>query len=161
MPKFPYMPLHIQYMKIRTAGLISEESAKFGMTRKRADGSPRAHQGVDLAIDPGFRVYAVDNGVVEYVDNSKTGYGKQICIKLDSGLFVFYAHLDRIDVKAGQKVKGGQQLGLTGSSGNASGMNTIARGSHLHFEVRSVARPGVGLSGRLDPLPYLTLTKYL
>lgn len=157
--KFPSMPLHSQHMKIRTAGLLSEKSATFGMTRVRADGTPRAHQGIDLAIDPGYRVYAVDNGSVAYVENSRTGYGKQICLKLDSGLFAFYAHLGRIDVVAGQQVTAGQQIGLSGSSGNAAGMNTEEQGSHLHFEVRTSVRPGVGLGGRIDPLPLLTLTK--
>ena len=65
--KFPAMPLHPQHMKIRTAGLLSEKSATFGMTRVRADGTPKAHQGVDLAIGHGYRVYAVDNGTVAYV----------------------------------------------------------------------------------------------
>jgi murein DD-endopeptidase MepM/ murein hydrolase activator NlpD len=159
--KFPFMPLHPKHMKIRTAGLLSEKSAKFGMTRVRADGTPRAHQGVDLAIDPGYRVYAVDSGIVVYTENIRTGYGKQVCIKLNSGIYVFYAHLSRIDVVTGQKISAGQQIGLSGSSGNAAGMNNIKQGSHLHFEVRTISRPGLGLIGRVDPLPYLTLTSEL
>lgn len=157
--KFPVMPLHQDYMEIRSAGLRSKESAKFGMVRKKADGTPRAHQGIDLAIPPGYRTYAVDSGTVAFVENSASGYGKQVCIKLDTGLYVFYAHLSRVDVAAGQRVEPGQQIGLTGCTGNAAGMDTVAKGSHLHFEVRTIAKPGLGLVGRLDPLDYIVLTE--
>lgn len=154
------MPLHAEHMKIRTVGLLSEKSACFGMVRVRPDGSPKPHQGIDLAIDTGYRVYAVDDGVVEYVENSRVGYGKQICIKLGCGkLYAFYAHLNRIDVQTGQHVKAGDQIGLSGCTGNASNMTSEDKGSHLHFEVRTEARPGMGLCGRIDPLPMLTLTR--
>ena len=36
--------------RLRTAGLASVNSAKFGMTRRKADGTPRAHQGIDYEI---------------------------------------------------------------------------------------------------------------
>lgn len=157
--KFPCMPLHPQHMKLRTAGLASEKSATFGMVRRRADGTPRAHQGIDLAIDNGYRCYAVDDGTVAFVADSPSGYGKQVCLALDSGLFVFYAHLSRIDVKQGQQVKAGDVIGLTGSTGNAAGMTNEAHGSHLHFEVRERAQCGLGLAGRLDPLAFVTLTR--
>ena len=63
--------------------------------------------------------------------------------------------LDRIDVKPGQKVSAGTQLGLSGDTGNARGMATIPKGAHLHFEVRTIQNPGLGLGGRIDPEPYI------
>lgn len=160
MSKFPVQPLHKDYMVLRTAGLASVNSAKFGLVRRNKDGTPRSHQGIDLAIATGYRCYAVDNGKIVSVTktDSTTGYGNTITIKLDNGLFAFYAHLSRIDVATGQAVKAGDVIGLTGCSGNARGMSTIAKGSHLHFEVRTEQSPGLGLGGRLDPLAYVTLT---
>ena len=49
--KFPTTPLKRGYCKLRTVGLASVKSATFGMVRRNADGSPRAHQGVDLTAD--------------------------------------------------------------------------------------------------------------
>lgn len=157
--KFLHQPLHPKHMKLRTAGLASEESAKFGMVRRRPNGKPRAHQGIDLAVDNGYRCYAVDDGTVAFAADIPNGYGKQVCLALSSGLFAFYAHLSRIDVKQGQAVKAGDVIGLTGSTGNAAGMMNEAGGSHLHFEVRDRAQCGLGLAGRLDPLAFVTLTR--
>ena len=72
-----------------------------------------------------------------------------------NGKFAFYAHLDRIDVKPGQKVSAGTQLGLSGDTGNAKGMATIPKGAHLHFEIRTIQNPGLGLGGRIDPEPFI------
>lgn len=110
------------------------------------NGGTRAHQGIDIRTD-GKVAVMIDRG----------GYGKQVCIDIGGGLFAFYAHLSRIDVKQGDQVKAGQQLGLSGDTGNANGMNTMAKGSHLHFEVRTKAFAGTGLGNRLNPLDYFEL----
>jgi len=86
------------------------------------------------------------------------GYGFTITIKLDgSGLFAFYAHLSEVAIKVGDKVTTGQVIAKTGSTGNAKGMDTIAKGGHLHFEVRMTQSVGLGLFGRLDPLKFVEL----
>lgn len=72
-----------------------------------------------------------------------------------NGKFAFYAHLDRIDVKIGQLVKAGTQIGLTGDTGNANGMTTEKKGGHLHFEIRTIQNPGLGLGGRINPEPFV------
>lgn len=169
--KFPMPPLKKGYLKLRTAGLSSVNAAKFGMVRRNPDGTPRAHQGVDLAVDNGYRCYAVDDGVVARVERGNDGYGWIVQIKLDDtydyndangkpqcGLvWAFYAHLSDIKVSVGQAVKAGDVISLTGSSGNARGMTSAARGAHLHFEVRTVERAGLGLAGRVDPLQFFDL----
>lgn len=162
--QFKHPPLKRGLNVLRSAGLASSNSAKFGMVRKNKDGSPRAHQGVDLAIPIGFRCYAVDDATVFETNNSDTGgYGKWVILKLfnspDDCRYVFYAHLDVIHVHTGQKVKAGDVIGLTGHSGNARGMTSIARGGHLHFETRKIARPGKGLEGRTDPLRFFKIDK--
>mgnify|MGYP004511301471 CR=1 FL=1 len=146
---------------LRTAGLRSVEGARFGMTRLNPDGSLRAHQGIDLATDEGFRVYAVEDGQIVATAMGTTGYGFTVTLKMATnnglnGKFAFYSHLDRIDVKPGQFVKAGDVLGISGDTGNAKGMTTIAKGGHLHFEVRTVQLPGLGLAGRENPEPYIT-----
>ncbi|HYN54411.1 MAG TPA: M23 family metallopeptidase [Methylotenera sp.] len=143
--------------KLRTAGLASVKSAKFGMVRKNADGSPRAHQGIDLLANKGVAVYAVGNGTIVGINMGLDGYGYTITLKLKDGLFAFYAHLSELLVKVGDKVTENQWIGKTGSTGNAKGMETIARGGHLHFEIRSQQSVGLGLSGRFDPLDYVEL----
>ena len=160
MNKFTHNPL--KTCKLRTHGLASVKGAMFGMTRKNPNGTPRAHQGIDLATPEGYRVYAVENGTIVGTNQAFDGYGFTITLKLETtdelnGKFAFYSHCDRVDVKVGQKVKAGEQIGLSGDTGNAKGMTTIEKGGHLHFELRTKQSLGKGLEGRLDPLPYITL----
>jgi murein DD-endopeptidase MepM/ murein hydrolase activator NlpD len=160
MAKFSTQPVHPDYMKLRTALLASINSAKFGMVR---NGGTRAHQGIDIKLENGYRCYAVEDATVVNVNTvNNNGYGLTVTLKLDKlndgkQLYVFYAHLSDIRVKVGDKVEAGHVIGLSGCTGNAKGMNTIEKGSHLHFEVRTVASAGVGLAGRLNPLDYVTL----
>lgn len=144
---------------LRTAGLASVNSAKFGLVRKNANGTPRAHQGVDLVAAKGEKVFAVGNGTVVGINMGLDGYGYTITIKLEGVgvLFAFYAHLSEILVKVGEKVTATQWIAKTGSTGNAKGMDTIQKGGHLHFEIRTRQSVGLGLSGRLDPLDYIEL----
>lgn len=160
--KFTHPPL--KTCKLRTAGLRSVRGAMFGMTRTNPNGTPRAHQGIDLATDKGYRLYAVENGQVVATALGSTGYGFTVTIRLDCpdkkalhGRFAFYAHLDRIDVRPGQIVKAGDQIGLSGDTGNAKGMDTVAEGGHLHFELRFKQICGLGLADRFDPLPFINL----
>lgn len=155
--KFKHQPL--LYPILRTARLASVESAKFGMVR---NGGTRAHQGIDLAVPVNYRVYAVEDGEVLMVRNEGS-HGMQIAIRMSTnndlnGLIAFYSHLNRMDVKVGDKVKAGQVIGLTGSTGNAVNMTTVKTGSHLHFEIRTTLWAGLGLQNRIDPLPYVSLT---
>ena len=141
-----------------------------------------AYKGIDLAANVGTDIYAVANGKVVSVNkgfNSTSGYGATLVLSVDvkdlpdrqrklyetaqpgnDQIYFFYAHLSRIDVLLNKDgvcfVEAGRVLGATGASGNASGMTTIGKGGHLHFEVRYKKDGlGKGLAGRLDPLPYL------
>ncbi len=55
-----------------------------------------------------------------------------------------YAHQSSLNVSTGQTVTGGQQIGLSGSTGNSTG-------PHLHFEVRT----GPSYGSDVDPVAYL------
>jgi len=154
--KFTHQP--VKYPILRTAGLASVRGATFGMVRNNGT---RPHQGVDLAINLNHRIYAVENGTVVSTNRQEV-HGQTLVIQLETnnelnGLFAFYSHLNRVDVKVGDKVKAGQIVGLTGNTGNAIRMTTIATGAHLHFELRTKAVAGLGLGNRIDPLPFIKL----
>ena len=159
--KFTHQP--VKYPKLRTHGLASARGAMFGMTR---NGGTRAHQGVDLALDKGFRCYAVENGTIVTTSTEFGGHGFVVIIQLNCpdklqlhNRFAFYSHLSRIDVKVGQKIKAGEQIGLSGDTGNAKGMTTIEKGGHLHFEIRRQRIAGIGLQNRIDARRFINLVK--
>lgn len=86
------------------------------------------HAGIDLANSSGTRINASRNGQVTFAGTKGT-YGKLIIIRHASGVETAYAHLSSINVKVGQSVTQGQQIGNMGSTGRSTG-------SHLHFEIR-------------------------
>jgi murein DD-endopeptidase MepM/ murein hydrolase activator NlpD len=124
----------------------------FGHVRKQKDGTPRAHQGWDLAAPVGTPVYSVAEGEVIAATGDEGDYGKSITIAfLNSGkwLFAFYGHLSEVLCRVGDPVYRGQQIAISGASGNASSLPSADH--HLHFEVRTAPAGKKGLSGRIDP----------
>lgn len=149
---------------LRTAGLRSKKSATFGMVRKNKDGTPRAHQGVDFAAEVGQEVYAVADGVIVGMNMADdNNYGLTLTLRFvdsdegtNSYLYAFYAHLNGFaGVWVGMPIRRGERVGYVGDSGNAKGMNTKAKGCHLHFEIRTEPNLPRGLAGRADPLNYI------
>jgi murein DD-endopeptidase MepM/ murein hydrolase activator NlpD len=88
----------------------------------------RFHSGVDFIAALGTPVAAAAAGRVTWV-GPRDGWGLLVAVAHDQGVRTLYAHLSRTDVRLGQRVAAGQQLGLVGASGEATG-------PHLHFEVR-------------------------
>jgi murein DD-endopeptidase MepM/ murein hydrolase activator NlpD len=85
------------------------------------------HPGIDIANDVGTPEVAADGGQVVFA-----GWGAYgIYVELDhgNGFHTIYAHMSVVLVKTGQVVGKGQELGLMGATGRASG-------PHLHFEIR-------------------------
>ncbi|KRA85020.1 peptidase [Streptomyces sp. Root66D1] len=101
------------------------------------------HTGVDFIASSGTTVRAVGAGTVVSAGWSGA-YGNEIVIQHADGNYSQYAHLSSLSVSAGQSVSGGQQIGLSGSTGNSTG-------PHLHFEIRT--SPNYGSD--VDPLAYL------
>jgi murein DD-endopeptidase MepM/ murein hydrolase activator NlpD len=101
------------------------------------------HDGIDIGMLRTLRLRAVSAGVVQRVGyaNGYAGYGKIVLLDLPGPYTALYAHLARVGVRPGQRVGGGQTLGLAGCSGNCSG-------THLHFEVRRGGTP-------VNPLRFL------
>ncbi|MFF5367315.1 peptidoglycan DD-metalloendopeptidase family protein [Streptomyces sp. NPDC013187] len=101
------------------------------------------HTGVDFVVPTGTSLKAVGAGTV--VSAGWGGaYGNQVVIKLDDGYYAQYAHLSQLSVSAGQTVTAGQQVGLSGATGNVTG-------PHLHFEIRTT--PDYGSD--VDPVAFL------
>ncbi|WP_329140081.1 M23 family metallopeptidase [Streptomyces sp. NBC_00670] len=101
------------------------------------------HTGTDFVVPTGTSVKAIANATV--VSAGWGGaYGNQVVLKLADGYYAQYAHLSQLSVSAGQTVTEGQQLGLSGATGNVTG-------PHLHFEIRTT--PDYGSD--VDPVAYL------
>ncbi|GAB2940213.1 MULTISPECIES: M23 family metallopeptidase [Streptomyces] len=105
--------------------------------------SSGSHTGVDFHAASGTPVHAVGAGTV--VEAGWGGaYGNNVVIKMNDGTFTQYGHLSSIGVSVGQTVTPGQQIGLSGATGNVTG-------PHLHFEARTTAEYG----SDIDPVAYL------
>lgn len=105
----------------------------FGLRVHPILGSVKKHNGIDFGGDYGTPVVAASAGVVIKRRWVK-GYGKVVYVNHGDGLQTRYAHLQRFNVKLGEKVYAGQRVGEVGSSGRATG-------PHLHFEARMHGRP--------------------
>jgi murein DD-endopeptidase MepM/ murein hydrolase activator NlpD len=88
----------------------------------------RAHLGVDYAAPTGTAVRSVGDGVVEFA-GVQNGFGNVVKVKHQNQTSTVYAHLSKINVRPGQVVSQGQNVGLVGMTGWATG-------PHLHFEYR-------------------------
>ncbi|MDX3525513.1 M23 family metallopeptidase [Streptomyces sp. ID05-39B] len=105
--------------------------------------SSGSHTGIDFHAASGTPVHAVGLGTV--VEAGWGGaYGNQVVIRMNDGTYTQYGHLSSIAVSVGQKVAPGQQIALSGASGNVTG-------AHLHFEARTSAEYG----SDIDPAAYL------
>jgi murein DD-endopeptidase MepM/ murein hydrolase activator NlpD len=78
----------------------------------------KMHTGLDFTADVGTEIYATGDGAIEAVDSKLSGYGFQ----------TLYAHMSRVTVRPGEKVKRGQIIGYVGNTGASTG-------PHLHYEV--------------------------
>ncbi|WP_406064165.1 LysM peptidoglycan-binding domain-containing M23 family metallopeptidase [Streptomyces sp. NBC_01077] len=101
------------------------------------------HTGVDFMASTGTTIVAVGPGTV-YSAGDGGAYGNQVVIQHADGTFSQYAHLSSISVSAGQTVSGGEQIGLSGATGNVTG-------PHLHFEMRT----GPEYGSDIDPISAL------
>ncbi|MFF3750667.1 M23 family metallopeptidase [Streptomyces sp. NPDC002018] len=97
------------------------------------------HSGQDFAVPLGTPVRVVHSGTVvkagPYGAGDGPAYGNAIVVKHANGTYSQYAHLSKIKVYVGQQVRTGQQIGLSGNTGNSSG-------PHLHFEIRTTPNYG-------------------
>lgn len=90
--------------------------------------TPKMHTGLDFAAPTGTPVYATADGRINVAGFDAGGYGNHVVIHHGYGYETLYAHLVRLKVRAGEKVKRGQVIGWVGSTGKSTG-------PHCHYEV--------------------------
>ncbi|NPA43368.1 MAG: M23 family metallopeptidase [Chlorobi bacterium] len=93
----------------------------------------RPHNGMDFTASTGTPVYATGDGTVYYAGRGN-GFGIHIKIDHGFGYQTVYAHLSKMTVKKGDKVKRGQIIGYSGNTG-------LSAGPHLHYEVHYKGKP--------------------
>lgn len=97
--------------------------------------------GIDISVPKGTPVKAAENGVVIYAGDGLKEFGNTVLVRHDNGLVTVYGNASELNVKRGQNVKRGDQIALSGMSGNANAPK-------LHFEIRKNSAP-------VDPSGYL------
>ena len=103
-------------------------SSGFGYRSDPFTGGGAMHAGLDFKGPVGTPILAAAEGKV-VLAGFNGGYGKTVEIRHANGLVTRYAHLSGLNVRRGQMVDRGVQIGRMGSTGRSTG-------SHLHFEVR-------------------------
>ena len=85
------------------------------------------HNGIDIGVPTGTKLPTnIDGTILQVGDMGKSAYGKYIVLQGSDGVTRLFGHLSQQDVVPGQKVAAGTLLGLTGSTGDATG-------PHLHY----------------------------
>lgn len=100
----------------------------FGMRRHPITRRPDMHAGIDFVSYADTRIFSSGHGVVKFAGENG-GYGNMVSVDHAYGIETLYAHMSRIDVKEGQRVRPSTVLGRMGNTG-------FSTGPHLHFEVR-------------------------
>jgi murein DD-endopeptidase MepM/ murein hydrolase activator NlpD len=101
----------------------------------------KGSDGINISVPEGTPIKAAENGVVIYSGDGLKEFGNTVLVRHDNGLVTVYGNASKLDVQRGQKVKRGDQLGVSGMTGNATT-------PMLHFEVRKNSTP-------VDPTKYL------
>lgn len=107
---------------------------RYGSTQ---NGTREPHHGVEFPNRSGTPVHAAGDGAVQFAGPDHEAlyspwanfYGNVVVIRHADEMYTLYAHLSKVDVRVGDEVRAGDQIGEVGQSG-------VAIGSHLHFEVR-------------------------
>jgi murein DD-endopeptidase MepM/ murein hydrolase activator NlpD len=105
----------------------SKITSPFGTKRVYNKMIKRFHTGTDFRAKVGTPIVASNDGVVR-IAKDRFYAGGSVVIDHGHGVYTCYYHLSEIDVKAGEKIKRGEQLGLSGATGRVTG-------PHLHFAV--------------------------
>jgi murein DD-endopeptidase MepM/ murein hydrolase activator NlpD len=92
------------------------------------------HTGLDISAPKGSPVLAADGGKVIFSGASGSGYGNLIIVDHENGYVTYYAHLNSMNVKKGERVYKGQTIATVGATGRVTG-------PHLHFEIRKNGVP--------------------
>ncbi|OOF83937.1 peptidase M23 [Rodentibacter ratti] len=110
-------------------------SSGFNPNRRHpVTGRVRPHKGVDFSVPTGTPIIAPADGLVEKVAYQAGGAGRYVVLRHGREYQTIYMHLSRPLVRAGQTVKKGERIALSGNTG-------ISTGPHLHYEFHINGRP--------------------
>ncbi len=112
----------------------------FGYRKSPFTGKKDFHSGLDISNRKGTEIVATADGKISFA-GKKTHYGNIVIIDHGFGKSTRYAHLNKIRVKRGQKVKRGDVIATLGNTGRSTG-------PHLHYEVRLNGTP-------VNPMKYI------
>lgn len=118
----------------------------FGVRRDPINGRAASHHGIDFSAAWAAPVTATASGVVKFAA-LRQGYGRVVEIDHGNGFVTRYAHLNRISVQQGQRVKLHQKIGELGNSGRSTG-------PHVHYEVLFRGQPR-------NPLRFIEAGRYV
>jgi murein DD-endopeptidase MepM/ murein hydrolase activator NlpD len=113
------------------------------------------HTGIDFMAKSGTPVVATADGEVVISGIKGNGYGIHVDINHGYGYVTKYAHLSKVSVSVGQKVKRGDVIGYTGNTG-------LSKGPHLHYEIEKNGQkinPIDFFYSDLSPQQYVQLRK--
>jgi murein DD-endopeptidase MepM/ murein hydrolase activator NlpD len=124
-----------------------------------------SHNGVDFGAPIGTPVKSVQSGVVLGAGDTDlackgASFGRWILVRHNNGLASLYAHLSVINVTAGQQVRVGETIGLSGNTGYSTG-------PHLHLSVYAAdavkveTRPSISCRGKIFTMPIAPIQAYL
>ncbi|MEO6252386.1 MAG: M23 family metallopeptidase [Ferruginibacter sp.] len=126
---------------------VSGKSSKVGGFFGDYRNGGRSHKGMDIYAKKGTPVVAVCDGIITSTKTEKLG-GKTVRLRAAGKSWTaYYAHLDKLGVSVGQRVKKGETIGTIGNTGNAK-----RRPSHLHFGIYGGGRA-------VNPMPYVKNSK--
>ena len=127
----------------RPVQLFKGVSSSYGWRTHPVLGKREFHKGIDYRGEPGDKIVATADGVVEYAGYHKSsGYGNMVLIDHAFGFRTLYGHLKKVLVKSGQVVKKGDVIALMGNTG-------LSTGPHLHYEITFIQRV-------LNPAPFVS-----
>lgn len=148
----------------RSRQLVMDAASKLGVTAmakggyvwpttsRALSGNYSGHSGVDIPVPTGTPLFATSDAIVDYVGWGR-GYGNAIFLRGSDGVPWVYGHGSRPQVSAGQQVRRGQQIGLSGNTGRSTGPHLHIEAARHAFAVASNRAYTLGLlSGSATPV---------
>lgn len=94
----------------------------------------KMHAGIDFSAPQGTPIQATGDGVVVEVEDKRGGYGLHVIVDHGYGYRTLYGHMSSAQVRVGEKIKKGHQIGKVGSTGTSTS-------PHCHYEVHYKGKP--------------------
>ena len=125
-------------------------TSNYGMRMHPIDHVVKMHNGIDINTKHEALLATENGGKVIGAGFDSKGGGNFVKLEYSredgTKTQLTYCHLSKIDVKVGDTVNAGQQIGVSGSTGKSTG-------DHLHFAVKQVSADGK--ARQIDPSAYL------